>query len=95
MMAIAKNHLLSLKNLAPKVLPSPIWILLHNLKISEKKKTRRGSRGGRKRYEGNIESIPVIVTDRPYNYTTSSLQQHPSNITASLNLKYKGLFYIK
>ena len=38
MMAIAKDQLLSLRNLALKVLPSPIWILLHNLKINGKKK---------------------------------------------------------
>ena len=86
MIAIAKDQLVKLRNVAPKVLPSPIWIVLHNLKINQKKKTRRGSKGGRRHCEG--KTIPVILTGRPYNCTTSSLQQHPPNVTASPNLKY-------
>ena len=37
MMAIAKDQLLSLRNLAPKVLPPLLWITLHYLKINGKK----------------------------------------------------------
>ena len=88
MVVMPKDQLLRLKNLAPKVLPSPIWTVLHKLKINEKKQTRLGSRGGRRRCEGNVKTIPVIVTVRPYNCTTSSLQQHPSNVTTFPNLKY-------
>ena len=72
-MAIAKDQLRRLRNLAPKVLPSPICTVLHNLKINGKK-TLRGSRENRRRREVNVKIIPVIVTGRPYNCTTSSLQ---------------------
>ena len=58
------------------------------MKINAKKKTRCGSRGGRKLLEGNVKTILVVVTGRLYNCTTSSLQQHPPIVSAPPTLKY-------
>ena len=60
--------MLRLRNLAPKILPFPIYTVLHNLKINGKKKTRGGSRGDRRRREGNVKAIPVKLW--PVGYTT-------------------------